>query len=293
MPYTSRICEQNRSLVVLIIDRSGSMNEPYGGVLKGGTMQGGGPLQSKAKVVADVSNMILMDLISKCRRGDVYKHYFDICAIGYSGRGVEPLLDGGRWFLSPAELASTSLRTTRTSRRINDLSGRLVTLYNSHKVWIEPYGEGDTPMYNTFCKLSELLYGWRHAQKSSTHFPPTIIHITDGDIPSDELSRVLGLREQILSLGSEDGEPLIFNFHLSTMGGESSFFPTCPKGLNTEARLLYELSSTLPPLYKAEIARIKNDTGIESKDYRAFSFNSPYADFINAMYIGTATTLQL
>ncbi len=256
-------------------------------------MQGAMPLQSKAKVVADVSNLIIGDIISKCRREDIYKHYFDVCVIGYSGRGVEPLLAGGRWFLSPSELANNALRSQRMMRRVNDLNGNTITLYNNHKVWIEPYGEGDTPMHSAFCKVSELLFEWKMAQKSDNYFPPSIIHITDGDIPNEELHRVLKIRERILELGSNDGEPLIFNFHLSAKGQESCFFPTSPQGLNSEAQLLYELSSTLPPLYKTEIARIKNDTEIADKNYRAFSFNSPYADFINAMYIGTATTLQL
>ncbi|MFI3299218.1 MAG: hypothetical protein R3Y49_05405 [Rikenellaceae bacterium] len=286
--YSARITQDNRALIVLLLDRSGSMKDSYGGEVQNPQV-----VVSKAHAVAEACNLLLMDIVARCRLDAHYRHYFDICVMGYSSGEVYSLLCDNRWFLSPTELVASIKSTKSTVRNVLNANGSEVTLYNNIKTWIEPHSEGDTPICAAFTKLYELLCQWHNSRGEANYFPPTIINITDGEISDQEYAKLKKLRDKIMTLGSKDGNPLLFNFHISSNKENSLFFPTSVDEIPDEARNLYNLSSVLPPLFKSEIARLKCDTEIEAKDYRAFCYNSVLSDFMRAMYIGTATTQQI
>ncbi len=288
MSYSSKISEEKRSLVVLLIDQSGSMNELCGGNTGSATIG-----MTKAQAVTQAANRILMDIIARCKDGYRYKHYFDVCAIGYSGKGAYTLLPNSRELLSPAELASTVKRTDRISRHIYDPSGRLINCYESLKVWIEPYGEGNTPMCDALKRTAGVLQKWHRAQKYDSAFPPTIINITDGLVTDGTWGDVSEVRQSISTLGTKDGEPIFFNLHFTTNAQKEVLFPRNSDDLPQDAKYLYELSSLLPEMFNNDIAILKNDTNVLGQTYRAFSYNLKINNIFSALRIGTTTTNQI
>ncbi len=288
MAYQSKITERQRALIILLIDQSGSMSELYGGTQLLGTHP-----RTKAEIVAQASNLLLMNIVDRCCQGNVYKHYFDIGAIGYSGKGVYSLLSDGRWLLSPSEMAATVKSRSKILRRVKSVEGVPISYYTSIKVWIEPYCDGPTPMLQATNRVSELLHSWQNNQKLKNNFPPIIIHITDGEFTDANEEELISVRNRITAQGTDDGEPIFFNFHISGTSSEGIMFPTSIDELPVEAHLLYKLSSTLPNIYNSHIAELKNDTETQEKKYRGVSFNLPISDFIKALEIGTTTTDQL
>ncbi len=287
MSHSSKISQSKRSLIALLIDQSGSMAEPYG------STEGGALARSKAEVVSEASNVMLMDIIARCRDGATYKHYFDIIVMGYSGRGVYSLLCNNRWIVSPAELAATVRSNRRVSRRVKVAGGGTITHYNNLKIWVEAESDGATPMCAALTKLSELIALWRTNQRSDGYFPPTIINITDGEATDARRGELTKIRERIAGLGSSDGAPTLFNLHISSSGGGKVLFPRSIEEVPEQARELYQLSSAVPEIYNDVVMTLKGDSGVEGETYRAFSYNLPMVDFISAMQIGTTTTMQI
>lgn len=288
MLYTSKITEQKRSLIIMMIDQSGSMNQPFAS-----TLQHIDEMSTKAQIVAETCNIMLMDIIARCRSGSIYKHYFDICVLGYSNGEVRSLLPRNYLLMSPTDLASNIRETKYILRRVQHPNGEYISYHRTLKVWVESHADGDSPMYLAMQKVSEVLYSWRNAQKHKDAFPPTIINITDGeatDIIPDKLKK---LRNRISQLGTTDGEPLFFNLHISNLNRDTISFPRTDEKLTEEAKLLFNISSPLPHIFDSAIRAFNSDTSQSSVPYRAFSYNLPISDFINAISIGTATTQQI
>lgn len=286
MQQEIKINESHPSLIVLMLDQSGSMQEPYGGGKRGGA-----PIQSKAEAVAENANMLLMEIVDRCCQGTVYKHYFDIAVIGYSGKGVYTLLSDNRWFLSPAEMALTVKSKSRIMRKSKALDGSSILYYSNLKKWIEPYAEGVTPMHLALDRLCELVYTWQ-----STHiryFATTIINITDGELTDANEEQLMAIRAKLDALASDNGAPTLINYHISSSSIEGVMFPTSIDELPKEAHLLYKLSSALPEIYNKQVAALKGDTDILDKVYRGITFNLPHGDFMRAIQIGSTTTEQI
>ena len=277
MSHATPINEANRTLFVLVIDQSGSMNEPYGPHA----------LQTKAEAVADAVNATLSELVSRCRDGNRWRRYYDIAAVGYSGRGVYPLLPSEAWIASPAELAAQVVRTRTVSREGKNAAGVRVTMHSSHKVWVEPYAEGTTPMHGALLRVLELLLAWREAQPSLAIYPPTIIHITDGE-PTDASApdlRVLG--DRIAACSTADGAPTFFNVHVATNDERSMLFPHRSADLPRPAQLLFDLSSPLPERLRAEANRSREVP--LSAAVRAMAYNASPDELVRIMDIGSSS----
>lgn len=277
MSHTARITEQQRALFMLMIDQSGSMSEQWSVDTK----------LSKAQMVARVCNVTLTELVARCRDGSNYRHYFDIGVIGYSGRGVHSLLPGAAWLLSPAQLAGSARGEERIEHTHRAPDGALLTLHSANKVWIEPSNEGKTPMYGAFSKLLEIMLTWRASQKSLSVFPPTIINITDGEPTDATIGSLSELIERIRSNGTQDGEPIIFNVHISSHNSQSIIFPEKLSELPLEAELLYTLSSHLPESFKSEISDLGSLN--TNRPLRAMAYNAGVEDLIRIMNIGSST----
>ena len=137
--YSARISRKSPALFVILIDQSGSMEEPTS--LYGRTV-------SKAEAVAATVNMLLGELLHRSRREEGYRDYFDIAVLGYHGERVEPLLSKGkRLVVKPSELyeRDTPRRQVQRERRLPD--GRTLFSVVEQREWIAPFAEGQTPMY--------------------------------------------------------------------------------------------------------------------------------------------------
>ena len=135
--YSARISRKSPALFVVLIDQSGSMEEPTS--LYGRTV-------SKAEAVAATVNMLLGELLHRSRREEGYRDYFDIAVLGYHGERVEPLLSKGkRLVVKPSELyeRDTPRRQVQRERRLPD--GRTLFSVVEQREWIAPFAEGQTP----------------------------------------------------------------------------------------------------------------------------------------------------
>ncbi len=271
-----------------MIDQSGSMNEPFNS-----TLQHEDKKSTKAQIVAEICNLMLMDIVSRCRAGGIYKHYFDVSVLGYSCGEVRSLLPKNYLLMSPTDLASNIKVVRQILRRVKYPTGNYISYNRTLKVWVEAHADGDSPMYLAMQKVTEVLYSWRNAQKHKDSFPPTIINITDGE-PTDVIpEKLTKVRQRIAKLGTEDGEPLFFNLHISNLNDNKVSFPRTDKGLSPGAKLLFDISSPLPAIFNDAIREFSPNTEQSTEPYRAFSYNLPLLDFINAISIGTSTTQQI
>lgn len=114
-------------------------------------------------------------------------------------------------------------------------------------------------------------------------FPPTVIHITDGESTDGDPSMAM-LR--LKALASSDGEVLLFNLHLSAVQGVRPIsFPSSSSQLPDEyARTLFEGASELTPFMRT----VAEEQGIYAPEgARGFVLNGDITMIIRALEIGT------
>lgn len=283
MSYLARITQECPTAVVLLVDQSGSMSE---------LTRWNDREVPKAEAVADAINALLAELIARTRRDDGYQPYYDMAVLGYSGSEVRSLLPsvGDRCFLRPEELADNpvEVRDVQRIRRLPD--GRRVATVVREKRWVRPAAEWNTPMVAAFGEAYKLLKTWCAGHKGRPCYPPTVIHITDGEATDGTAAEVMAAAERVRSLATMDGRVLLLNVHISTTAGEPVLFPAAAEELPEEryARLLFEISSPMPALYREEIAWLTG-RGADSA-VRGMAYRANMTDLVRMMNIGTATS---
>ena len=75
--YSAQITRANPTCIVLLIDQSGSMSDPFSGDSS----------RKKADFVAEVVNHTLHDLVIRCTKTEEVRNYYHVAVIGY-GRHV-------------------------------------------------------------------------------------------------------------------------------------------------------------------------------------------------------------
>jgi hypothetical protein len=147
MAYTAEISRINPTAFLFVVDQSGSMDEK---------METG---QSKAEFVADVLNKTLYQLVTRCRRAEGVRNYFDVGVLAYGGNGLQsgfagPLATG---IIHPlADIERNPLRIDDRTRRVPDGAGGLVEQSVKFPVWFEPVNTGGTPMCSALSKTAEV-----------------------------------------------------------------------------------------------------------------------------------------
>jgi len=272
MPYTAELSRTNPTCFIFLIDQSSSMAEPFGAQ----------PEKSKAQGVADGINRILQNLILKCAKSDGVRDYFYPGVIGYGGR-VTWALGGqlaGQKLMPLSVIANNPLRVEQRTRKVDDGAGGLVEQKFKFPVWFEPVANGRTPMCQALTETGEAIKAF--FQKFPSCFPPLVINITDGKATdgNPELNA-----QAIRNLASTDGNVLLFNAHLSATTAKPVEFPAKETELaEADARLLFRMSSVLPPKMRAaaqsEGFRVENGT-------RGFVFNADLVSVLRFLDIGT------
>jgi len=292
--YTSRITRAAPSAFVLLVDQSGSMRERV--VFNGIDM-------TKAEAVALATNTLLAELVSRSRREDGVRDYFEVAVIGYGGRGVYPLL-GLKSAATPIDMLSVSrlavmnipIRNYMRERLLPD--GRSIITTWPRKFWVEPYAEGGTPMLKAMETAYGLLRKWCNAAGHKSSFPPVVINITDGEATDAFDAQLLEAAARLRSLSTSDGNALLLNIHITTGGaGVPILFPERAAEMSETGygRLLFEMSSPLPACYNAVIAALKDrgeGAAISAAGealYRGMSYNCPIADLLVMISIGTVS----
>jgi hypothetical protein len=233
MSYTAAIDRPNPAAFVFLIDQSGSMEEK----LDTG--------QSKADFVADVLNKTIYQLIIRCTRADGVRNYFDIGVLAYGGNGVSSGFGGelhGSHIHPISSIEAKPLRIEERIKRTPDCAGGLVDQSVKFPVWFDPVSSGGTPMCDGFRKAAETLVTWCDNHQAS--YPPTIIHVTDGQSTDGDPEE---LAEKLQQITTADGQCLLFNLHIDTSGSGSVIFPASETGLpDTFSKMMFRMSSVFP-----------------------------------------------
>ncbi len=279
--YTARITRTHPTAFIILIDQSGSMEELTSFC---------GSRMSKAEAVALATNMLISELINRCKREEGYRDYFDIAVLGYSGRGISSLLDSRRIFVQPNLLAAMDVPTVTVTKERRLPDGQTVLSTTRQRQWIRPAAHADTPMYAALTRAHRMVSDWCRQRDNSNCYPPTIFNITDGEASDAGEYELLALANKIRETGTSDGKTLLFNLHITSHADQPHvLFPASEDELPNEpyARLLYRMSSPMPEIYNESIRTIRNDlTGFP---VRGISYNASITELVGMMNIGTVS----
>ncbi len=278
MSYSQQITRQSPSLIMFLVDQSGSMSDRFGD---------NGVDRTKAERLADAINRLLQNLVIRCTKDQAegVGNYYDVGVIGY-GHGVGPALGGalvGKQIVTLKELADNPLRIDERGRKVEDGAGGLVEETVRLPVWFEPVAENGTPMVEALRQTAAIVGTWATAHPNS--FPPIVINITDGESTDGDPRPAAWT---IADIETKDGKVLVFNAHLSSRPWAPVLYPSDTAGLLDEfAKQLFEMSSPLPP-------HIKDAAKAEgypiAGNARGFVFNADIVEVIKFLDIGTRAT---
>lgn len=240
--------------------------------------------KSKADFVADVMNKTIYTLVTNCTKSDGVRNYFDVGIVTYGGGGARAGLSGGKAISSIVDLANNPSRVEDRTRREDDGAGGVFERRVKFPVWFDPTASGGTPMCAGLTKAAEAVGDWCDTHPNS--YPPTIIHVTDGESTDGDASHVSDILRQ---LSTSDGECLLFNIHVSGDEAEPTTFPSSEAGLpNAYARTLYRMSSPMPD----HIRRLAGEKGYAvGEGSRGFMFNADPRHIADFFDIGTRPRL--
>ena len=271
MSYEAEVSRTNPSAFLFLVDRSGSMADPYG--------QG----KRKADGVADAINKLLTNLSIKCTKSEGVRDYYDVGVISY-GRQVEPALVGelaGRALASISAVANHPARIEERKSQEDDGDGGLSEVSVRFPVWFDAKAAGATPMCEALKLAHTTLQKWVTEHPYS--FPPIVINITDGEsTDGDPVADASALR----ALETQDGHVLLFNCHLSSRDAQPVFLPPTDSQLPDDlARDLFTMASAMPDKLRqmAEVKGISAPLGC-----KAMAFNADAVSLLKLLNVGTA-----
>ncbi|HEY2530575.1 MAG TPA: VWA domain-containing protein [Xanthobacteraceae bacterium] len=275
MPYSAEISRESPTCILFVIDQSGSMDE----ITESG--------RSKAAFVADVLNKTLYTLVASCSKADGVRHYFDVGVIAYGGSEVVSGFGGalsGSVVHAIDSISENTLRIEERKKKVDDGAGGIVELKTKFPIWFDPKSVGGTPMRAALGRTLDTVVEWCEAHPRS--YPPTILHVTDGESSDGAPEDVA---QSLRQLSTHDGSPLLFNLHVTSGKGPEIVFPTSETDLEDEySRMLFRMSSPLP----AHLAQFAGDKGYPIADgSRGFIFNADPQCIVDFFEIGTRPKL--
>src|SRR4026208_1281762 len=110
--YSAQITRANPTCIILLIDQSGSMSDPFSG----------DAARKKSEVVAEVVNHTLHDLVIRCTKTEEVRNYYHIAVLGY-GRQVWSAFGGAlasREIIPTADGADHRPQIKSSYKRVSD-----------------------------------------------------------------------------------------------------------------------------------------------------------------------------
>jgi hypothetical protein len=241
--YQQGVDRATPGCLVFLLDHSYSMIEPLAGSQR-----------SKVDVMATAINRLLTEVVIRCEKAEVVRHFFDVSVIGYTTdpRGtpiIGPALKGalaGREMVSVVELSDHLLRIEEKVKKVDDGAGGLVDVTTKLAVWYEAptaWEMAGSPMCAALNYVEKIAAAWCASHPRS--FPPLVIHIAGGkSIDGDPEPVARSLR----SVRTQDGELLLSICHLSSDWTRGILFPASEDELpdDDRTRRLFRMSSPLP-----------------------------------------------
>lgn len=271
--YSSSITRSNPSAFLFLIDLSGSMSD---------AMPSG---KTKAQYVADVLNRTLYDLIVRCTRSEGVRDYFHVGVLGYNGTGV---FNGFQNELNTSIMhplsfiESNPLRIDEKIQKVADDAGSYFEQTIKFPVWFDPNAKGGTPMCAALIKAAETIGEWCDEEAHLESFPPTLLHITDGESTDGDPEN---LATDLQEISTKDGPILLYNLHVSSRETKPILYPKDEESLiDPYAKMLFRMSSVLPDsVVNYAMGRVET----VSPGSRGFVYNSDDIGIVDFLDIGT------
>ena len=249
--YMAQVSQLRPTAVMFILDHSDSMSRS--------TEIAGKKFDYMSEAVALIVNKQIDELLGICSEGGEMRDLIHIAVIGYGSESYcawNGELEG-RGFVTPTELLNYK------NRHRGDGSQ-----------WVLARDDGNgSNCSKAFSMAYTMLEQWMSERKGQIFYPPTVVHITDGDIQSDLMRPFLQQAERIKRLSSGDGNVMIWNVNIAPIKRSDMILPSGVElgALDHSGLSLYEASSVLPKVLTASIAPFKNvDDGL---DHRALGVN--------------------
>lgn len=292
MNYDNNFTRANPGLIVFLIDQSKSMEDPWSGG------------KSLAEQTALSINRCISEMAIRFTSGADIKDEANIVMIGYGGteNSMEAdLLRSG----SIATLCNDdTIPVQHLKQKISDGAGGILEIDVDQKLFIEPKAIWGTPMASAFQLASAIVNEWVSRSKETTDDEgnvitrndsldpvPLIINISDGE-PTDSENDVRKYAQEIMEISCADGNPLIFNIHLSANGGKEVCMPkddsSLPAG-DKMSKLLFDISSSLP----ASMVQAAGESGFSNAEEGVKTFMSNVTEvekFVMFLNFGTKGT---
>ena len=285
-PYTAQITRNTPTAFIFLVDHSVSMEQST--YLNGEEM-------TMAEAAARIVNNQINELVLRCVKMGETRHYYDIAVVGYgvdAYSGWQGELEG-RDFVSPEELKNHPF--TKIVMRKETRTRKGVQVKEVEQVqWVSARHDGSwTHYHKAFDYARNLLDEWMMEHHDKDCYPPTVIHITDGEYNHATKDEVMQKANELKAMFTNDGNVILFNIHFA---GDESLKPiACPiekreLGGNPYGEDLFEMSSLLPERYNVDIARCLNDT--RTGRHVAMGVFADATTLIKLMDIGTPTNIS-
>ena len=285
IPYTAQITRATPTAFIFLLDHSVSMRRKT--LLNGEDME-------MSEAVARIVNRQINELVLRCIKSNEVRHYFDIAVIGYGDRSYSAWNGAleGRDFVSPEELRDNPYKKITVKEEKKTRKGTVVKEVEKVQ-WIEANHTGSwTHFHTAFEHAKRLLDKWMEEHHDKDCYPPTIIHITDGQYNGAAKDEVQQKANELKSMFTNDGNVLLFNIHITPNEEPALTFPKSKEELGDSryAKDLFDLSSLLPLRYNDEICKVKSTD--PSVRHSAMAVNADMTMLIKLMDIGTPTNIS-
>lgn len=285
MAYDKKWQGPNPGCLIILIDQSASMEEPFGGTQVGGGMK-------KCDMVASVLNRLLNGFILQNTAGGVVKSRVDVAVLGYGADQIKSALAGslaGKDFVSLPELHDNPAGTEIIMKKEVDETGNLFEIPINIPKWVEPIADGSTPMKAAFDRARDLADQWTRNHMES--YPPVVINITDGMatdvVDTSNPVELFSAADAIKAVQTADGSTLMYTCHLTDRTYRSVEFPGSESDLPDDpfAKVLYKLTSEVP---QSGHVVYENLAGTKlPSSARGFIFNGDAGAVVQMFRVGT------
>ncbi len=277
--YSARFTRQTPGCFLFLLDQSGSMTDPFGG----------DATVHKCDQLALALNSWLQNMVVKCTGGEGVRDYAHIGVFGYrtdpmGNPIIEPCLKGplaDRPLVPISEIEANVLRIDTLNQQYYDPdTGEMQEMPTEVPIWIDPVADGGTPMCSMLHYAYQVLEAWCAEHRAS--FPPLLIHISDGESSEGD---PVPYAEPIQSLGTDDGNVLVINCHLSMTKADPLIYPFSDEVMpDALAKVMFQMSSVLP---ESIVSRAQAEGIPVQNGSRAMVFNADMVNLLQLLDFGT------
>ena len=278
MPYAADISRNNPGCFLFLIDQSGSMSGALGGQ----------PGLRRMDGAADAVNKILDAISQRCSQGMDIRDYFDIGVITYTTdeagnpdvASVLPETSLEQPFLKVSHVAEVAEMEERQVKE-PDGAGGIVEVTRKVPVWLRPTASYGTPMCEALSSALKAIQDWTSQHPDS--YPPMVINISDGDATDGNPEPVA---HEIMASGTNDGNVLLYNAHLSEMSAMPVQYLAQDSDLPQDeyAARMFRMSSVFPDQVREMAAGM--DLPV-TEGSRGYVFNADMVALVQFLEIGT------